>query len=100
MYRILICLLIISCNQSQDLKSAPNKEQPAASPDCDAQRQTAISDFSNKSAKYYFHGIAYPSKEVVEKLQAANVTVVVNGCMPEKETSCYNYFVDSLLQTQ
>jgi hypothetical protein len=87
---------MISCKGEQS-SGTPSRPVAAASSDCDAQRQIAIADFNSKNAKYYFHGIAYPSKEVVEKLQAAHVTVVVNGCMQEKEASCYNYFVDSLL---
>jgi hypothetical protein len=90
-----LCLVMISCQGGQSPDAGA--KEVAAPAGCDAQRQEAISDFNSGSMKYYFHGIAYPSKKVVEQLQAANVTVVMNGCMPQQQAFCYNFFVDSLL---
>lgn len=94
-----IFFVFLSCKGKgrHDEGGANRKYTSDSSVECQAQRNLAISDHNSGSMKYYFYGIAYPTKEAVRKLKELGITPVVKDCAPEKAGLCYNGFLDSIM---
>jgi hypothetical protein len=99
LFLMLVCL---SCNtdKAEHENSAPVAKNMSTKNDtgeCGLQRKLALKDYKNAKMKYYFSGISSPSKSFIQQFNSLGVRVIVNGCAPDKNLSCYNSTIDSIL---
>ncbi|HVI44825.1 MAG TPA: hypothetical protein VM802_08140, partial [Chitinophaga sp.] len=67
---------------------------------CAIFQERARRDFQRDSLKLYYHGIAAPSKKLVDTLKSKKIQVVPLNCLVDKELLCYNQIADSVIKVK
>jgi hypothetical protein len=96
---MLACLLSCSASPGNQCKtSETGTNSPGKLSDvCRRQQSAAVDDYNNGRMKYYFFGMAGPSKQYTQKLKELRIQVVTKGCVMEEQYTCYNAFIDSIM---
>jgi len=77
-------------NNAVDFQKYQNTMSVEEDATCQKYKEKALDDYKKGKMKFYYFGIAYPTKEFCDEMKSHNIEVISKNCIPEPELLCYN----------